>query len=193
MPPSISVCSLNVGTLVLQWEQQGKEAGWCLDSNTHQSHKPPAAEDTATKYIKQGGSRRMVFLTCFAFTFQNESVTWWEMKWKKQVPNIKPKVVFSNVYLLFNFSVCLKFLRRTLRQTGKDDIACFEGILEKIREQLKKYFQTVFEKRRNLKLSLSVCTMRNQVFSCEKGSNKSLAGALLIWHPDQGSKLHVKT
>lgn len=192
MPPSISVCSLNVGTLVLQWEQQGKEAGWFLDSNTYQSHKPPAAEDTATKYIKQGGSRRMVFLTCFAFTFQNESVTWWEMKWKKQVPNIKPKVVFSNVYLLFSFSVCLKFLRRTLRQTGKDDIACFEGILEKIQEQLKKIFPNCVWKEKELETVPFSLHHEKPSFLMWKWL-KSLAGALLIWHPDQGSKLHVKT
>lgn len=130
-----------------------------------------------------------MLLACLAFILQNEGVTWWEMRWKKQVPNTKSKVIFLNVYLLLNFSFHLEFLGRTLCQTGKDDIACFEGILENIQDQLKKYFQTVFGKRRDFKLSLSFCTMRNQVFSCENGSNKSLAGALLIGRPDQGSKL----
>lgn len=172
MPPSISVCSLSVGTLVLQREQQRKEAGWCLDSNTHQSTKPQVAEDNATKWIKQGVSRRVAFLACLAFILQNEGVTWWDMRWRKQVPNTKSKVIFLNVYLLLNFSFHLEFLGRTLCQTGKDDIAHFEGILEKTQEQFKKYFQTLFGKRRDFKLSLSFCTMRNQVFSCENGSNK---------------------
>lgn len=108
----------------------GKEAGWRL-AHTNPT-KTPAAEDIATKWIKERVSRRMVFLACFAFIVQNESVTWWEMRLKKQLPNTKPKVLFLNVYLLFNFYFCLKFLSRTLFQTRKDDIACFEGFLEKV-------------------------------------------------------------
>lgn len=49
--------ALSVGTLVLQWEQRGKEAGWCLDSNTHQPHKTSSYRRYCNQMDKTGGQQ----------------------------------------------------------------------------------------------------------------------------------------
>lgn len=106
---------------------------------------------------------------------------------KKQVSDTNPGIIFLSIYLLFNFSFNLQLLSRALCQTGRDGIVHFEGILGKIQGRLKNGSGW---KRKDLKLSLSVCSVKNQVFRCENGSNKLLTAALLISHPDQGSELH---
>lgn len=106
---------------------------------------------------------------------------------KKQVPDSKPRIIFWNIYLLFNFSLHLKFLSRTLCQTGKDDIVNFEGIWGKYRGNSKNVSKQWLEEKG---LETSPFSLHQEKLSFLMCRNFLLSTGALISHPDGGSKLH---
>lgn len=62
---------------------------------------------------------------------------------KKQVSGTKSRIAFWSIYFLSKLSFHLKFLSRTLCQTGKDGIAQLEGIVGENTRAVQNSFQTI--------------------------------------------------